>query len=48
MEAKKSKLLDQFTKGAEKECDKQDKIFQGISLFVNGYTSTFIYIVKLL
>jgi hypothetical protein len=40
MNAKKSKLTEQFNKGAAKESNLQatSKIFSGISVYVNGYT----------
>jgi hypothetical protein len=40
MNAKKSKLTEQFNKGASKESHLQatSKIFSGISVYVNGYT----------
>jgi hypothetical protein len=40
MNAKKSKLTEQFNTGASKESHLQatSKIFSGISVYVNGYT----------
>lgn len=40
MNAKKSKLTEQFNAGASKESHLQatSKIFSGISVYVNGYT----------
>lgn len=39
MEAKKSKLLQQFKSDTKNETTKESDIFKGISIFVNGYTS---------
>jgi hypothetical protein len=44
MNAKKSKLTEQFNTGASKESHLQatSKIFSGISVYVNGYTGKLI------